>query len=90
MFRVLKNRGIKGAFFNSKIIETVGSNNSSKSGKHKTSFSVHKLQARNTDEIKIGIEIALRHRGAFRNIPLTLSVEEARDLANLLNSITQK
>lgn len=88
LFRIFKHKGLKGALFGADILETVGSLELSRRGTGKSTLSVHKLKARDAEEFKVGIEITHRNMGAGSIIPITLSMDEARELSRLLRSAT--
>jgi len=88
LFRIFKHKSLKGALFGADILETVGSLELSRKGSGNSTLSVHKLKARDADDFKVGIELTRRNMGAGSIIPITLSMDEARELSRLLRSVT--
>lgn len=88
LFRIFKHKGLKGAFFGADIVETVGSLEIARRGTGKSTLSIHKLKTGDAEAFKVGIELSHRNMGAGSIIPITLSIDEARELSRLLRSVT--
>ena len=81
--RIVRNGGWRGAMFGAPIRSTVGEIVLQKRGMAKRRIKIHRL-AGNHDGPQVGIEIAFSMPGAFSIFPVSLTAEEARQLATAL------
>jgi len=88
IFQLIRRRSLKGAMFGAEITETVGSFEIWKSSAGKRVLSVHRLKEEEENDRAVGIDITSSGFGSFRITPITLSSEQARKLAEMLDEAT--
>ena len=87
IFKIIKHGGFKAAMFDAKIKRTVGEVSGTGSKLVKITLKVHELEG-NSPEKAVGLELFAKTVGSFQMMPITLSNSTAKELAILLNSIS--
>jgi len=82
--KVVKNGGLRGAFFGAPIRSTVSEIELHRRGMVKSRLKVHTL-AGDSSAPKVGVEIVYTTALSWQMMPISLSTEEARHLAEALN-----
>ena len=90
LFGIVRHRGFKAAMFGARIDETVGQITASGRGFVTQKVSVHVLGAKDTFEHKVGLELSQSAVLAWSMNPVTLSIDEARQLIDLLNQAVRE
>ena len=85
IFRVTKHGGVKAAMFGASIGSTVGTVVGSGSKMIKTPITVYKLGSGDPEKA-IGLEIVSKSLGSYQMLPISLSVAEAKNLIEMLET----
>jgi len=84
-YRMVRHGGFKAAMFGARIYRTVGEVSAEKQGPMRIALKVHVLQ-RDPSEKLIGIELVAKSFASYQMMPVTLSVNQAEQLASLLQN----
>lgn len=87
-YRVLRHGGIKAAMFGASIEHTVGEIAGERQGSVGMGLKVHALRREGAERL-VGIEIVAKSAMSYQMMPITLSVDQARQLASLLQTATR-
>jgi hypothetical protein len=85
LYRVVKNRGFRGAMFGAAVARTVGEVDLGRRGMVRTRLKVHSLEAREDGSPEVGIEFVATTIGSFSMTPLSLTRDQAHALSTLLS-----
>jgi hypothetical protein len=84
-YRMLRHGGFKAAMFGARIEHTVGEVPGEKQGPMSVALKVHALRRDNSEKL-IGIELVAKSFASYQMMPITLSVNQAQQLASLLQN----
>lgn len=84
IYRMIKHGGFKGAMFGAGIKHTLGEVSGSGPKMMSTLVRVHELDGASSEK-KVGVEFVAKSVGSYQMMPISLSANEARDLAKMLN-----
>src|SRR5260221_14091651 len=87
-YRMIRYGGLKAAMFGARIDHTVGEVRAEKQGPMSVALKVHALR-RDDSEKLIGIELVAKSFASYQMVPITLSVNQAQQLASLLQNATR-
>ena len=87
LFKALKHGGFKGAMFGAGIRKTVGEVSGNGPKLMSLSLKVHELDGEPNDKA-LGLELVAKSFASYQTTPITLSVTEAKKLADLIYSVT--
>jgi hypothetical protein len=82
-WKMLKNGGMRGAMFGSRVERLVGEINGEKQAMHSLKVRIHRLQGAE-GRGEIGLELVAKSFASYQMTPVTLSKESALQLAELL------
>ena len=85
VLKIIRKGGFKAALFGAPIQNTVGEIKGANHFWTRTSVKVHRLNSISPDTA-VGLEIVGRTFGSFQLIPVSLSAQQAKELAILLTS----
>ncbi len=85
VYRLVKNRGLRGAMFGAPVARTLGEIDLGSRGMIRTRVKVHRLESRDATSPEIGIEFLASTIGSFSMTPLSLTRQQAAALAALLS-----
>jgi hypothetical protein len=88
VFRAVRYGGLKAAMFGAKIERTIGEVVGERRGGMRAEIKVHAL-AGSPGQHSIGIEFVAKGPLSYQMLPITLSLSEARNLAQLLQRAVQ-
>jgi hypothetical protein len=83
IYKIVRNRGFRGALFGAPVRSTVAEMALEPRGMVKTRLKLHEL-AGPTNGVKVGLEIIHSTVGSWQTVPVALSANEARQLAEML------
>jgi hypothetical protein len=84
-YRIIRHGGFKAAMFGARIEHTVGEVAGERQGSMGVALRVHALR-RDDSEMLVGIELVARSFASYRMMPVTLTVNQAQQLASLLQN----
>jgi hypothetical protein len=87
-YQIFRHGGFKAAMFGARIEQMVGEVPVEKQGWMSVALKVHALR-RDDSEKLVGIEIVAKSFGSYQMTPITLSVQQAQQLASLLQNATR-
>ena len=87
-YRIIRHGGFKAAMFGARIEQTVGEVPGENQGPMRIALKVHALR-RDDSEKLIGIELVAKSFASYQMMPITLSVNQAQQLASLLQNATR-
>jgi hypothetical protein len=87
-YRVMRHGGFKAAMFGARIEHTVGEVAGERQGSMNVALKVHALR-RDDSEKLVGIELVAKSIASYKMMPITLSVNQALQLASLLQNATR-
>ena len=88
VLKIIRKGGFKAALFGAPIQNTVGEIKGANHFWTRSSVKVHRLNSISPDTA-VGLEIVGRTFGSFQLIPVSLSAEQAKELATLLTSAAE-
>ncbi|HEY7895902.1 MAG TPA: hypothetical protein VIC24_13465 [Gemmatimonadaceae bacterium] len=84
LYKILRYRGWRGALFGAPVLSTVGELELPRRGMLKTRLKVHRIDGR-AKGVDVGLEITVSTVGSWQALPVSLSVADARRLAEMLD-----
>jgi hypothetical protein len=84
-YRVLKHGGFKAAMFGASIEQTIGEIAGERQGPVGMGLKVHALRREGAERL-VGIEIIAKSATSYQMMPITLSADQAQQLASLLQA----
>jgi len=87
LFKMAKNGSFKAAMFGARIKNTVGEVSGASSKMMNLKLKVHELDDI-TNERAVGLELVEKSFASYQMMPITLSLTEAKKLADILNQVT--
>ena len=90
IYQFISKKGFRGLLFGAEVINTLGEVKGIKRGSLNTVARVHTLKGDDCSSDAIGIEIVAKSFASARITALSLSTNEAKRLANLLNEAVNK
>jgi len=82
LYRIIRNKGLRGAMFGGIVSKTIGEIELAKKGMIRSKIKVHRIQSGGAN--KIGIEVVHKGHLSYHMTPITLSREEAVRLTELI------
>jgi F420-0:gamma-glutamyl ligase-like protein len=90
VFGIVRHGGFKGALFGARISVTVGEVEMARSGLVRQRVRVHVLEGKESVERRVGLELTQSAVLAWSMTPVSLSLDEARRLSELLSEAIHK
>jgi hypothetical protein len=87
-YRVLRHGGFKAAMFGASIEQTVGEVAGERQGSVGVGLKVHALRRDGTEKL-VGLEVVAKSAASYQMLPITLSLDQAQQLASLLQAATR-
>ena len=84
-YRIIRHGGFRAAMFGARIEHTVGEVSGERQGSMGIALKVHALR-RDNSELLVGIELVAKGFASYRMMPVTLTVNQAQQLAILLQN----
>lgn len=84
VFQMIKHGGLRGALFRARLVGTVGELDLGRRHGIRTRLKVHRLESRGADSPTVGVELVATSYGSFGMMPISLTRDQATELAALL------
>ncbi len=87
-FNFIRKKGFRGMMFGAEVIDTIGEVQCEKRHAMSTTIKIHTLKPTSGSNNNIGIELITKSFASYHMTPFTLSLENAKVLAELINEAT--
>jgi hypothetical protein len=84
LFNLFRYKGLKGALFGGRIVETFGEVRGTKQGPVRVSLKLHSVASPDHPTPDVGLELVARSFASYQMMPIRLRRTEAQELLRLL------